>query len=89
MKDKLAIIGNCFTYLITVIETNQLFQLISLILSIVTSLVIIGLKIYSWYKAAKADGKITKDEIKDLTTEIKPEIDIIKDNIDKDKTRKK
>lgn len=89
MKDKLVIVGNILTYLLTVIETNEIFQLISLILSVAVSVIIILFKLYSWYKQAKKDGKITKDEVKDLTEDIKPEIDIIKDNIDKDSSRKK
>lgn len=56
-------IGNAFQYVLTITQTKELFQIISLILSIITTLVIMGTKLYNWYKKAKADGKITKDEL--------------------------
>lgn len=65
MKEGVAIGGNVFTYVLTIVQTNEIFQIISLVLSIITSLIIIAYRLYVWYKAAKADGKITKDELED------------------------
>ena len=65
MKEGVAIGGNVFTYVLTIVQTNEIFQIISLVLSIITSIIIIAYRLYVWYKTAKADGKITKDEIED------------------------
>lgn len=65
MKEGIAIGGNVFTYVLTIVQTNEIFQIISLVLTIITSIIIIAHRLYVWYKAAKADGKITKDELED------------------------
>ena len=59
----------------TVVQTNQVFQLVSLILTCIATAVALGFTIYKWYKAAKADGKIDKEEVDEL-------VDIIKDGAD-------
>lgn len=64
-----------FSSILTATQTNETFKTISLILTILSSLVIIARNIYNWYVASKADGKIDKDEVKDL-------IDIIGDGVE-------
>lgn len=61
--------------IMTVVQTNQVFQLVSLILTCIATAVALGFTIYKWYKAAKADGKIDKEEVDEL-------VDIIKDGAD-------
>jgi len=61
-----ALVGNGFTYLLTMIQANQVFQVIELVLAVATSLVILAHRIWSWFKEAKEDGKITKDEMDQL-----------------------
>ena len=39
--------------------------MISLILTIMGTIITIAMALLNWYKQAKRDGKITKDEIKD------------------------
>ena len=70
--------GNVFTYILTALQTNEIYQLVELILSVVTSLLIIIFKIITWWKKAKADGKITKEEIDELTDSIKDDVDHLK-----------
>ena len=65
-KEGALIGGNIFTYLFATIQSNQVFQIIEFSFSILTSIVIITLKIISWYKNAKKDGKIDKEEVDDL-----------------------
>lgn len=60
---------------LTVVQTNQVFQLVSLILTCIATAVALGFTIYKWYKAAKADGKIDDKEVEEL-------VDIIKDGAD-------
>lgn len=60
----------------TAVQTNQIFQNISLILTCIATLLTIAYNIYRWYKKATEDKKITPEEIKEG-------IDIINDGIDK------
>lgn len=62
--------------ILTAVQTNQIFQTISLILTCIATLMTIGYNIYRWYKKATEDKKITPEEIKEG-------IDIINDGIDK------
>lgn len=79
MKDNIICFGgNVLTYVLTALQTNEIFQIIELVLSIILTLVLITFKIWKWYKEAKADGKITADEIQkgiDILEEGKKEID--------------
>ena len=75
MKTDLGLgIGNCFTYILTALQTNELYQLIELILSVVASIVLIAIKFIQWYNMAKKDGKITKDEIDELIDDVKDDL---------------
>ena len=54
----------------TAVQTDTTLQIISLVLTIVATAFSIAFTIYKWYKSAKADGKITKDEIDELIDEL-------------------
>ena len=70
---------------LTVVQTNQVFQLVSLILTCIATAVALGFTIYKWYKAAKADGKIDDKEVEELVNIIKDSADEIKKDLgDKD-----
>ena len=81
MKDFLELSGNGIMYILTATQTKEFFQIVSLVLSVVISVLIIAEKIISWYKDAKKDGKITKNEIEDLGNNIKENIEDIVDAI--------
>lgn len=49
-------------YMTALMQTNEVYQLVQLIISAVTTIALLVFKIVSWWKSAKADGKITKDE---------------------------
>ena len=70
-------------YILTVAQTKEIFQIVSLVLSILISIVILIGKIVDWYHKAKADGKITKEEIKELVDTTKEDIEDIKEKINK------
>lgn len=53
------------------------------ILSILTGLVILGFNIWKWCKAAKADNKITADEVEELKKQIIEDLENISDKIEK------
>lgn len=55
----------------TLIQTKEVFQVVSLIITCLSFAVSIAYTIYKWYKKAKADGKITVDEVKEVIENIK------------------
>lgn len=65
-NDNLSYLGNTFALVLTAIQTNEIYQTISLILTILATLLSIAYTIYKWYKKASADGKITAEEIDEL-----------------------
>ena len=60
------ILGNGGQYILTAVQTNEVLQIVELIISILTSLFILGINIYAWYKKANKDGKIDEKEIEEL-----------------------
>ena len=78
-KDGISWTGTAFGTILTAIQTNEVFQYISLGLTILSTLVAIAYTIYKWWKKANEDGKITKEEVDDLVDDINQIID------DKDK----
>lgn len=69
-------------YVLTFAQTKEIFEIISLVLSILISALILISNVISWVKKATADGKIDKEEIDEL-------VDILseteKNKIDKEK----
>lgn len=60
----------------TAVQTQEVFQIISLILTCVATLLTIAYNIYKWVKNAMKDKKLDENEIKEG-------IDLINDSIDK------
>lgn len=56
--------------MVTVSQTNEVFQTIQIIISALAGAVALAYTIWRWYRNAKKDGKITPDEIDDLFEEI-------------------
>lgn len=57
-------IGTGISAILTIVQTNEIFQIISLVLTILTTLLTFIFTIYKWIKLSKEDGKIDEDEIK-------------------------
>lgn len=76
--------GSTFGGIMTMLQTNETFQLIQAILSIVALIITILYTVWKWYRKASQDGKITKDEVDELFDDLDK---IKEDNID-DKSRK-
>ena len=74
--------GNALVYLGAVIQPEALFKWIQLGLGILLTIVGIAYKIWCWYKKAKADGKITGEEIKELIEENKDEVGKVIDEVE-------
>ena len=66
---------------------SEVRDIISWIVTILVGLVTLGFTIYSWYKKAKADGKITKEEVEEGVQEVKEVIDDIKEQTKNGKTK--
>lgn len=57
---------NLFSAILTLAQTEHIFQIVQLILTIVAVIVSTAFTIYKWYKSAMKDGKITDEELEDL-----------------------
>lgn len=82
-RDIFEVGGNGIMYVLTSTQTKEIFEIVSLSLSILISILIIVSKIVTWYKASKADGKITKEEIQEGVDIIVEGVDELKDKLDK------
>ena len=69
------IVGSVMTVLAATGITTEVVQIIYYILGGIGFLLTIISVILGWYKAAKADGKITVEEAKDLVDKINDEVD--------------
>ena len=56
--------------MVTVSQTNEVFQTIQIIISALAGAVALAYTIWRWYKNAKKDGKISEDEVDDLFQQI-------------------
>ena len=59
-------LADAVAVVMTATQTNETFQIISLVLTIIAtlfSIILTGIRLVFWYKDAKADGKITKEEV--------------------------
>lgn len=82
LNDIFEVGGNSVMYVLTFTQTKELFEIISLVLSIIISLLIIVSKIFQWWKNATKDGKITKEEIKDGVDIVVDGVNNIRDKIE-------
>ena len=65
MKSWIAETLNGVQYVFASLQQNETLQYIELGLSILTSIILIAFRVWRWIKEAKADGKITKEEIEE------------------------
>ena len=82
IKDFFQIVGNGLQYAISLAQVEDALRIAGIILSVIISILIIIDKIVSWWTKAKADGKITEDEIKEGVEIIKEGTKEIKDHIE-------
>lgn len=66
-KNVISYIGSVLGGVFTIVQSNEIFQLISLILTIISVLVSVAFSIYRWIIMATKDGKITEEEVNELT----------------------
>ena len=78
----LELVGNGSMYILTVTQTREIFEIVSLILSILISLLILISHVIAWFKKANYDGKITGEEFKELVNTTKEDLDKLKEEAD-------
>ena len=57
---------SAFNGIMTAMQTEETLRIICLVLTAISTLVSIITSVVVWYKKAKADGKITQEELLDL-----------------------
>ena len=79
----IAYIADGIAVIMTGLQTNEVFQLISLLITIVASLfsvIFTAIRLIYWFKEASKDGKLTDEEIqqgKDIIQDGKNQLDDI------------
>ena len=73
--------GSGISTILTITQTNEVFQTVQLIFSILAFLVTIAYTVWKWYKKANQDGKITPQEVEEL-------FDNLKNNINEEENKK-
>ena len=67
----------------TALQTEEVLRIVSLIITILGAIIsMIVLPLLTWYKNAKRDGTITKDEIKEGIDTLQEGIEGVKDALD-------
>lgn len=72
----------------TGIQTNELLQTISLILTIVGTAITILMALLNWWNRSKKDGKIDKEEAKEGIDIVMGGVEQIQEALDEDKEHK-
>lgn len=82
-------IGTALSAVGTGLQTNEVLQTISLVITIIGGLItFIIVPLANWYKNAKKDGKIDKDELKDVVNIVVEGSEKLKGEIDDKKEGK-
>ena len=64
-RDVISYIGSGCSIIFSSLQTEEVRSIISWILTIIATTITILYTIYRWYKKAKEDGKIDKEEIEE------------------------
>lgn len=68
--------------MLTALQTNDLFQTVSLVVTILSGIVSIVFIIWRWWKQAKKDGKVDGEDIGQLLDDLSEGLKDIKSDID-------
>ena len=66
----------------TALQTNEVFQTVSLVVTILSGIVSIVFIIWRWWKQAKKDGKVDGEDIGQLLDDLSEGLKDIKSDID-------
>ena len=73
---------NVFQYLASTLQENPVLKWVQLGLSILTSVILIGYRLWKWYREAKKDGKIDDKEIDEGLDILSDGLEDIKNSLD-------
>ena len=82
-------VGSGFIAVLGALQLDEALKWGNLILAILTAIVTLCFTTWKWYKLAKADGKITIDELGDLANQVKDSASKISEDVNKLKEEKK
>ena len=82
-KSLLTLLGSAVSVVGTALQTDEVLKIVSLIITIIGGILTIILNAVRWRKEASKDGKITGDEIEDLISKLKDNVEDVKDEIDR------
>lgn len=83
------IVGTFISSIGTSLQTNQILETISLVLTILGAIItLIIIPVLNWYQKAKKDGKIDTKEIKELSNTLQEGIKDVKEKVEKEKEKK-
>ena len=75
IKENLGYVCTGVSAILTALQDNAIYQVVNMILVILSLLINIIYTIYKWYRQASQDGKIDIDEVGDLLDGVKNELD--------------
>lgn len=85
LRNFLEDVGTGGLWVLTATQVENILRIANLVLAIIISLLVLISRLIDWHKKAKADGKITEDEIKEGIDIIKEGTEEIKNHIDENK----
>lgn len=74
---------NALGVAMTAVQSNEIFQLVSLILTCISITFSMIFTLWKWYHTATADGKIDKKEIDELMNEIDDKLNNLNDELNR------
>lgn len=74
----LGYLSSIFSLVLTSLQDNVTYQIISLVIVVISFMVNLSYTGFKWYNEAKKDGKITPEEIEKLLEELKEEMEDLK-----------
>lgn len=89
-KNLFGVIGTSLGVIGTSMQTEDVLRIVSLIITIVGGLITwIVIPILNWYNKSKADGKIDKEEVEELTDILQDGTSKIQEQVEKEKEDEK
>lgn len=64
-QDSLGYITNGVAIVFSALQENEIFSIVSWVLTLLATIITISYTLWKWWKKAKADGKIDDDEIEE------------------------
>ena len=84
----LGIVGTSTSAVGTALQTSEVLQIISLIITIIGGIIsLIVIPLLTWYKNAKKDGKITVDEINEGAKTLQEGLEQLQNQVDENKKK--